>query len=621
MGVSRQAPGWLTWVLAAGLALVFLGERILPGAPAARLVATGLGVVLVLASAAWRVLSWRRARAAGVAPEARLEGQLALTYAGCVLALVLYFLSTDAGIALLRLDFAQETSRARYHDALQVLWATLVAVSLLPALLAALAPGVRRAAGELLESARVADAFNTGLVIALAGTLLFVVGFVATRRDHWVDLGYFRTASPGTATTATARALKTPLKVLLFFPDASPVKTEVEDYFNKLRNSGARLTIEEHDRLADPQVTTRFDVRDDGTIVLSAGGEPQRLVLPVELDAARAQLRTLDRDVQTRLTQLVRGPRVAYLTVGHGELNDTTVENTTFLQEKQLGGVDALRTLLRMLNYQVKDLGLGSGLGREVPSDAAIVLVLGPRRSFLPEELAALDRYAARGGSLFLALQPRSDFRLGLLEQRLGLRFDGVPLADDQQYVRRRGDRTDRGLILTNRFAGHAAIKTASVAGPEAAALFPDAGRLQPLDSGAVRPTVLMRTLPSTFLDRNGNYEADGPQDARGEYDLAAAVAEPDSGRALVYADAEMFTDAVLSSLRINASLAADGMRWLGKEEQLSGTTVSEEDVPIEHTRAQDVGWFYSTILGAPALVLLFGLVGVQRRRRPGRRA
>ncbi len=89
----------------------------------------------------------------------------------------------------------------------------------------------------------------------------------------------------------------------------------------------------------------------------------------------------------------------------------------------------------------------------------------------------------------------------------------------------------------------------------------------------------------------------------------------------LVYADAEMFTDAVLSSLRINASLAADGMRWLGKEENLAGTTVSEEDVPIQHTRAQDVGWFYSTILGAPALVLLFGLVGVQRRRRGGRAA
>ena len=627
MGVSRQAPGWLTWVLGGGLALVFLGERILPGAPAARLVATSVGALLVLASAGWRVVSWRRARAAGPPAEAQVEAQLVLAHAGCVLALALYCLSTDAGISLLRLDFADEAARGRYRTALQVLWAIVMAISLLPALVAGLTPGVRRGAGGgpgggggVLEAARVGEAFNAGLVVALAGTLLFVLGFVADRRDRSIDLGYFRTSHPGTATSALVRSLHGSLQVLLFFPDASPVKREVEDYFHVLGRSGTRVRVEEHDRLADPEVTRRFNVRDDGTVLLTAGGRSERLVLPVDMDQARARLRTLDRDVQARLMELVRRPRVAYLTVGHGELNDTVSDR--MLAEQGLGGVDALRELLRLLNYQVQDLGLSTGLGRDVPSDAAVVLVLGPRRSFLPEELAALDRYAARGGSLLLALQPRSDFRLGPLERRLGVRFDGVPLADDQQYVRRRGDRTDRGLLVTDRFSSHAAVKTASLSGPGpgGAALFPDPGRLEAVDSAAVRPTFLVRTLPSAFLDLNGDYRADGPQEKRGEYDLAAAV-QPDSARALVYADAEMFTDAVLSSVRINASLAADGLRWLGREEALSGTTVSEEDVPIQHTRAQDVGWFYSTILGAPALVLAFGLLGVHRHRRTGRQA
>ena len=617
MGVSRQAPGWLTWVLAGGLALVFLGERILPGAPAARLVATGLGALLVLASAAWRLASWRRARTAGSAEQARVEGQLALAYVGCVLALTVYFLSTDAGTALLRLGFKDDAARGRYGTVLQVVWVTIVAISLLPALVAGLAPGARE--GGLLEAERVGEAFNAGLVVALAGALLFVVGFVAMRDDHFVDVGYFRTSSPGTATAALARSLHTPLEVRLFFPDASPVVREVDDYFHKLAGSGARIRVEERDRLADPEVTRRFDVRDDGTVLLTANGRTSRLVLPVDYESARPRLRTLDRQVQGELMKLARGRRVAYLTIGHGELNDTASED--ILAQKGLGGVDALRSLLQLLNYDVKDLGLTTGLGREVPSDASVVLVLGPRRAFLPEELAALDRYATRGGSLLLALQPRSDFRLGPLEQRLGVRFDGVPLADDQQYVRRRGDLSDRGLLISDRFSAHPAIKTASLAGPEAAALFPDPGRLEPVAATHARVTPLVRTLPSAFLDRNGDYKLDGSQEKRGQYELAAAV-QADSARALVYADAEMFTDAVLSSLRVNASLATDGMRWLGREENLSGTTVSEEDVPIEHTRAQDVSWFYSTILGAPALVLLFGVVGVRRHRRGrGRRA
>ena len=625
MGVRRQAPGWLTWVLAGGLALVFLGERILPGLAAARLLATSLGTVLVLASAAWRAVAWRRARAAGGAnapDEARRQGELALASLGCVLVLALYFLTTDTGISLLRLDFADEAARGRYRSALEVLWVILAAVSLLPALVAATAPDRRpgAATGEGLETERLREAFNAGLVIALAGALLFVVGFVAARRDRFVDLGYFRTSSPGTATTALVRSLHAPLRVALFFPDASPVKREVEDYFQALAHSGARLQLEEHDRLADPEATRRFDVRDDGTVVLSGNGKTQRVVLPVDMNDARPRLRNLDRDVQAQLTQLVRRPRVAYLTIGHGELNDTVqIQSPGAPAAQGLGGVDALRSLLRYLNYEVKDLGLSAGLARDVPSDASVVLVLGPRRSFLPEELAALDRYAARGGSLLLALQPRSDFRLGPLERRLGLRFDGVPLADDQQYVRRRGDLTDRGLLVTDRFSAHDAVRTASLAGAGSAALFPDPGRLQPLDSSAVHPTFVIRSLPTAFLDRNGDYEADGTQEKRDEYPLAAAVQEPDSGRALVYADAEMFTDAVLSSLRVNASLVMDGIRWLGREEALSGTTVSEDDVPIQHTRAQDVGWFYSTILGAPALVLAFGLVGVRRHRRTGR--
>jgi hypothetical protein len=86
--------------------------------------------------------------------------------------------------------------------------------------------------------------------------------------------------------------------------------------------------------------------------------------------------------------------------------------------------------------------------------------------------------------------------------------------------------------------------------------------------------------------------------------------------RALVFADTEMMSDRVVSSFGMNAALVADAIRWLGREEDLSGETTSEADIPIRHTRAEDVAWFYSIILGAPSLVLLAGLIGVRRRRR-----
>jgi LPXTG-motif cell wall-anchored protein len=44
---------------------------------------------------------------------------------------------------------------------------------------------------------------------------------------------------------------------------------------------------------------------------------------------------------------------------------------------------------------------------------------------------------------------------------------------------------------------------------------------------------------------------------------------------------------------------------------------VTEEDVPIVHTQQENVIWFHTTIIGAPALVLAAGLVSVRRRRKP----
>ncbi len=636
--MNRRAPWWLTWVLAGGLALVFLGERVLAGLTAARLLFSIAGAVLVVGSLVWRSLAWRDARATGAAERARVEGQLLLSYAGCTLALLLYFLSSDAGISLLHVDFADEAARGRYRTVLDVLWSIALAVSLLPALGAQFGLGSRRSGSEQeadgLEAARIGEHATAGLVVALAGSLLFVLGFVATRNDKSADLGYFRTSSPGTATRALARSLRHPLQVFIFFPKVNPVAQQIEDYFRALDRAGGRLTVEEHDRLAEPALAQKYDVRQDGTVLMLSGQQAQRIYVPVEMEIARPGLRRFDKDVQTRLAQLVRGARVAYFTIGHGELNDSAFAASTL--PGGLGGVEALKELLHLLNYRVQNLGLTGagmdqelppgdsvargGLAQDVPADASIVLVLGPQRAFLPEELAALDRYVARGGSVLLALQPGSPFRLGPLEQRLGLRYNGLPLADDKQYVRRRDDISDHALLVTDRFSTHPAVITAGGAGPGAAALFPDAGYLEPIDSSKVHPQFLVRTLPTTFVDRNRDFQAEEPAEKRGEYNLGAAV-QADSGRALVYADAEMFTDPVLSSLRVNASLVADGVHWLGREEALAGTTESEEDVPIQHTRAQDVAWFYSTILGAPALLLGLGLFGVRRHRRRGRRS
>jgi len=684
MGVTRSAPWWLTWALSAGLVLIFAGERIIGGTGSVRLVFSIGGFAIVLGCVVWRIVSWLSSSG----DARRAETTLLAAYGGIAVALVLYVLSSSYGMRWLGIEFEANVDRRRYTAILGVIWPIVMAASLLPALGSQLALAAHRhakSAGAGVEALRVRGMARAGLTVALVAAFLMVSGYIATARDRSLDLSYFRTSSPGDATKAIVQSMETPLRVLLFYPEVNQVKDEALRYFQALARSDNRIVIESHDRLVRPDVAREFSIAEDGMIALAMGNRIERLMLGVDFDTStRNRLRTLDREVQQRLLTLLRPIRTVYFTSGHGELNDPASAGP--LMAAGLGGVEVLKQMFSYLNYDVMELGIATRLTSGVPDDAAAVVILGPQRSFLPEEMAAIDRYLERGGKLLLALDLTSGFELGPLERRLGVRFERELMVDDFQHLVERNSVSDRQLIITNWFSSHSAVATAARASVADAAVFLGAGHLTEADTEDVwdasvgtfatdsawlaadqfygaRPTFLVRSLPTTFADLDGDFEFDEGVERRRQYNLVAAVealvapdsaqadqpgsdaagseSENDAGpgediaalagleaedegppswmRALVFADARIFTDAVLTSFGLNAALVADAIRWLGGEERFAGGEVSEEDVPIRHTRAEDVAWFYSTILGAPALVLILGLTGVYIRRRRSR--
>jgi len=61
-----------------------------------------------------------------------------------------------------------------------------------------------------------------------------------------------------------------------------------------------------------------------------------------------------------------------------------------------------------------------------------------------------------------------------------------------------------------------------------------------------------------------------------------------------------------------------DAVSWLLGEEGSGGTLESEEDVKIQHTRDDQVAWFYGTIAGVPFLVFIAGALRIRRRKSGG---
>ena len=317
-----------------------------------------------------------------------------------LVALAIYFATTDAGVEKLGLASMAVTKKEHLLGVLRVLWIALSAVSLMPMLFAETALWPMRRA-ERPESRRVRAAASAGLTLVVAAIYGSLLVYAAGGVPWKADYSYFKTSRPSESTRKIAASLAEPVKVVAFFPDVNEVRNEVSSYLRELGTGMPKLQVQVTDRLLSPKLAKELRATQDGVIVFSKGSVNYTVNLGTDIEAARPKLKTLDKDVKEQLLKLARARLTAYLTVGHGELNDSGKG-----KDDPARSASIARALLQKQNLTLKDLGLAQGSGSDVPDDADVVLVLGPSEPFAAEEISALQRYADRGGHLFIAFEP-----------------------------------------------------------------------------------------------------------------------------------------------------------------------------------------------------------------------
>jgi hypothetical protein len=475
-----------------------------------------------------------------------------------------------------------------------------------------------------VEHLRVRAAQFAGMGLAFMLTFAFSLSYAASERDKKVDLAYFRTTRPGESTRKIVRSLDTPITVALFFPNGNEVREEADNYFADLAKESSQLKVEHYDHDIDPVKAKELGASANGIVVFKRGGRKEQLSLQLQLESARAALKTLDREVQQRLLSVVKPNRVTYLTQGHGERTSSAVGDTD-----KRPGIRELRNALLDQGHEVRDLGPAEGLATDVPKEATLVMILGPTKPFLPEELAALQRFLDRGGRLFAALDPDGGVDLHELLDPTGLKLTMVTLANDQIFARRVHQDVDKTNLVTAFYSSHPSVSTLSREGRNAPVVLPGATAILGPPRGAPKSGYVIdftvHAHAATFADTNGNFQADPGEERKG-WELAAAVSKKTGTvgkdlieqRLFVVGDSDFLTDPVVH-FGGNGLLVLDPVRWLIGEESFAGMVSTEADVPISHTRKQDVAWFYSTIFVVPGLVLGLGFI-VTRRRQKNRR-
>ncbi|MFH1033440.1 MAG: GldG family protein [Pseudomonadota bacterium] len=457
------------------------------------------------------------------------------------------------------------------------------------------------------RSARLGLGAGASLLMVLAIALF--LGALASRHHLRLDLTKDARHTLAPQSKELLAKLSEPVKAYAFYREGQPGRQGLRDLLEQYAFQSHQFSYQFVDPDRDPGLARRFDVRAYGSLLLSQGDRVERIKLPEEQELTSALLR-LSR----------QGSKTVYLLGGHGEASP---------EEGGQQGLSQFKQAVEKQNYHVKPLVLITA--RQVPADAALVVVAAPQKPLLPAEAAALDEHLKRGGGLLLLLEPDRDSGLAAwLKQRGVILDDDLVLDPASSLVG-----ASPAWPLVEDFGQHPVTKPLT----GMICYFPLARSLrlaQPLPEG-VRGQELLRTGPSSWGVTDLDTLKAGParyqegRDLKGPLSLGAVLEVPGAspspapgqtpppaprGRLTVIGDADFLTNQHLGQAA-NRDLALNLVSYLAEEQDLISLRPRQDaSQPLLLTPGQGIVLFGLPVVVLPLIFLGLGVVVVRRRRR-----
>ncbi|MDY7016514.1 MAG: Gldg family protein, partial [Cyanobacteriota bacterium] len=237
--------------------------------------------------------------------------------------------------------------------------------------------------------------------------ILGLINFLAVRYSVRIDLTETQLFTLSPQSQEIVATLPKPLKVIVFDPDPDRLDRELLENY---RRQGANFQFE----FVDPQVNLglaeRFDLQAPKAAYVQYSDRKQ------EVNAFRDERELLTESKLTNgIEQILRDEQpLVYFLQGHGEwpLEEAGEE----------GSISQAIAALRNKGYQVEPLNFAEQ--PEIPQDAAAIAIFGPKRALFDGEVAALQDYLNRGGSLLLAIDPKVEVNLEPILDEWGVQLD-----------------------------------------------------------------------------------------------------------------------------------------------------------------------------------------------------
>ncbi len=433
------------------------------------------------------------------------------------------------------------------------------------------------------------------VVIATVGVTSLLATLVALAYVHNVrwDL------SPGNRFTLSDHAKQVlarvhqPVKVLAFIRTEDPRNLYIKDLLWQVSRECASLTYDVVDVNRHPALAAQYGVSSYGAAVVESGGKRSDFSNPSEALLMSAILR------------VIQESKHVYALAGHGEC---AIDNTD-----RHDGCSQLREALTMESYKIDSLTLLGG--GEVPADAGVLLVAGPKSDLLEGEVAVLGRWLDRGGKMLALIDPFRAPRMVSLLGAYGIEVGANVVLDmdnrlsgGEAFSVAIGD-LNRQHLVTSTLKSPPLFSLAAVV----------AGRGNEINGRRV--ATLLKTGPRSWASydprilEGADISFVAGRDINGPLPVGVEVVQPagpgaEPGaetRILAYGDSDFAGNRFIDYLG-NKDLAVNSVNWLAREDELISSRPQQQvsgknQFFISQSDGESVFW--SAVVVQPGLFLL----------------
>lgn len=393
---------------------------------------------------------------------------------------------------------------------------------------------------------------TNALVATVAAIAIFLlINFLGMRYNTRWDLTENQAFTLAPQTQQVVRELKQPTRLVIFAPTLTPADKQLLDNY---RRFNPNLTYESIDPDVQPGIAQEFGAQ-LGDVFVEQGDRRRQVPTLPQGD------RLSEPALTNALAQLAitTQPKI-YFVQGHGERP----------LEAGQGGLGQAKSGLSQESFDPQPLNLAET--PKVPEDAAVVVLAGPQRALLQEEVEALKEFQQRRSGLMVMVDPQINAGLDELLNPWGVSFGDRVLVDPDAG-------REAAITIVTKYGPHPITEKLG----NGVSFYLLARPLLITNTAGVQATPLLLTNDRTEghrIGEDGQLVFDPAQDPKGELTVGAAFSRPageGEARLVTIGNSAFVTDGLIDQ-QLNRDVFLNAIAWLSQDEGRTSVDVRPKD-------------------------------------------